>query len=195
MARTLKGLVFGLMVFILMAGCGKVPDLVRVKMNYTPTNLVLPPKETSNVPLYFSAFEDKRKTTDQIGENTEKGKSIPAKAPPEEVIAFLGSAFDKEFRKAGLNVVGTGDKASRLLHVRLLNFWVDEKNTFQAVVVTNIDVQDRSGRVLLTQGFRGVAQRWGSSFSEDEYRKAVSDATVEMIKSMFNNDAFMKSLK
>jgi hypothetical protein len=163
-------------------------------MDYTPTNMVEPPKDRPGSSIFISPVTDKRKNPDQIGENNENPKVVPAKASPQEVLASVETAFRKEFTRAGLNVVDSKEKAQRIVEVSLLNLWVAEKNTFDAAVAANVEVKDQGGKVLDSQGFKGTATRWGSSYSQDEYRKAISDAVVELLKNMFNNDAFIKSL-
>ncbi len=106
----------------------------------------------------------------------------------------MAGALQKEFRKVGLNTVASEGAASRILKVTLLNLWVEEKNTYQASLVAQVIVLDKSGKKLFDDNFRAMTQRWGSSYSETEYRKAVSDGVVELLKAMFNNDAFLKSL-
>jgi hypothetical protein len=175
-------------------GCLKTPELVQVRMDYTPTNMVEPPKDRPGSSIFISPVTDKRKNPDQIGENNENPKVVPAKASPQEVLASVETAFKKEFTRAGLNVVDSKQTAQRIVEVSLLNLWVAEKNTFDAAVAANVEVKDQRGKVLNSQGFKGTATRWGSSYSQDEYRKAISDAVVELLKNMFNNDAFIKSL-
>ncbi len=179
---------------IALAICGcQTPDMVRVKMDYTPTNLVFPPKSFPQTPIFID-FADQRKTRDQIGENIEKAQSVPIKADPAEVLAFFENAFKKEFKKVGLNIVESGSAAGKTLHVSVLNLWVQEKNTYQASLVTKVAVMDRSGKELFQETFRAVSQRWGLSYDEDNYRKVISDTVVELLKNIFNNEAFMKSL-
>jgi hypothetical protein len=179
---------------ILAVGCLTTPELIQVKMDYTPTNMVVPPAARPESPIFIAPIIDKRKNPDQIGENNENPKLIPAKASPQEVLASVETAFKKEFARAGLNVVDTKEKAQRIIDVTLMNLWVAERSTFDAAVVANVEVKDQGGKVLDSQGFKGAATRWGSSYSQDEYRKAISDAVVELLKNMFNNDAFVKSL-
>ncbi len=178
---------------ILAVGC-TTPELVQVKMDYTPTNMVVPPNDRPGSSIFIAPITDRRKNPDQIGENVENPKVVPAKASPQEVLVSVETAFKKEFAKAGLNVVDSKDKAQRIVDVSLMTLWVQEKNTFDAAVGTDVEVKDQAGKVLDKQGFKGTASRWGSSYSADEYRKAISDAVVEMLKNMFNSDAFMKSL-
>ena len=149
------------MISLAIFGC-QTPDIVRVKMDYTPTNLVLPPKSFPQTPIFIGPFEDKRKTRDQIGENVEKAQSVPIKAEPAEILAFFENAFKKEFRKVGLNIVESRNGAGRILHVSVLNLWVQEKNTYQSSLVAKVAVVDRSGKELCNETFRAVGQRWGS---------------------------------
>jgi len=186
----------GIFMFILLSlsiGCA-APELIQVRMDYTPTNMVTPPAERPGSSIFISPIIDKRKNPDQIGENSEKPKVVPAKASPREVLSSIEAAFKKEFTRAGLNVVDSKEKAQRIVQVSLMNLWVEEKTTFDAAVVARVEVKDNGGKVLDSQGFKGTASRWGSSYSAEEYRKAISDAVVELLKSMFNNNAFMKSL-
>ncbi len=187
----------GIFMFILLSlsiGCLTTPELIQVRMDYTPTNMVTPPIERPGSSIFISPIIDKRKNPDQIGENSEKPKVVPAKASPQEVLSAIDAAFKKEFTRAGLNVVDAKEKAQRVVEVSLMNLWVQEKNAFNAVVVTQIEVKDKAGKVLDSQGFKGTASRWGFSYSAEDYRKAISDAVVELLKSMFNNNAFIKSL-
>ena len=181
------------LIALVICGC-QTPEMVRVKMDYTPTNLVLPPKSFPQAPIFIGPFEDKRKTRDQIGENIEKPQNVPIKADPAETLAFMENAFKKEFKKVGLNIVESRNAASRILHVSVLNLWVQEKNTYQSSLVAKIAVVDRSGKELFHETFRAVGQRWGTSYDEDNYRKVISDTVVEMLKNIFNNEAFMKAL-
>lgn len=174
-------------------GC-RTPEVVRVKMDYTPTNLVPPPKSLPQTPIFIGPFEDKRKIRDQIGENIEKPQVVPIKADPAEILAFMEKAFKKEFEKGGLNLVESGTKADRILHVSVLNLWVQEKDTYQASLVAKVAVLDKSGKEIFNDTFRATSQRWGSSYDEDEYRKVISDTVVELLKNIFNNAAFMKTL-
>ncbi|HSR12229.1 MAG TPA: hypothetical protein VLS90_12365, partial [Thermodesulfobacteriota bacterium] len=113
--------------FAAFSGCRTAPDLVQVKMDYTPTNLVTPPKTQAQHSLFIAPVEDKRKTPDQIGENTEKPKIVPVKTQASEVPAFVENAFKTEFRKAGFNLMDAKGDAQRVLKVTLSNLWVDEK--------------------------------------------------------------------
>lgn len=187
-----KMILVGAVLAFTAAGCGKAPLLVQVPMDYTPTNPVEPPRNLKDTPIYFAAFEDRRSNPDQIGENSEKAAPVPAKASPGEVTASLAKAFNREFRRAGLNVVDSREKAERILEVTLQNLWVQEKNTFDASVVARVEVKDKSGKVLAAEGFKGAKSRWGSSYSPEEYRKAISDAYLELIKNMFKDEAFMQ---
>ena len=118
----------GVFFLIALAICGcQAPEMVRVKMDYTPTNLVLPPKSFPQTPIFIDPFEDKRKTRDQIGENIETPQNVPIKADPAEILASLENAYKKEFKKVGLNIVESRNAASRILRVSVLNLWVQKK--------------------------------------------------------------------
>ncbi len=194
MRKIARKMMFMFIVLSLSIGCLTTPELIQVRMDYTPTNMVTPPTDRPGSSIFISPIIDKRKNPDQIGENSEKPKIVPAKASAQEVLSSMETAFKKEFTRAGLNVVDSKEKSQRIVEVSLMNLWVQEKNTFDAVVVTHVEVKDKAGKVLNSQGFRGATSRWGSSYSAEEYRKAVSDAMVDLLKSMFSNDAFIKSL-
>lgn len=195
MCKIERRVVFGLIICLLLVSCRAVPEMVRIKMDYTPTNMVPPPRGLPDISIFFIPLEDKRKKPDQIGENKEKPKIVPVKTDPGEVVSFMEKAFKREFGRAGLNVLDGKEKANRIFQISLQNLWVEERNTYQASVVANVKVQDQSGKILVSQGFRGLSTRWGTSYNENEYRKALSDAVVDLLKNMFNDSAFMNSLK
>ena len=73
----MKKFLIPIALMVLIAGlslfaCRTAPDVVRVKMDYAPTNLVVPPKTIPNSSIYIGSFEDRRKTPDQIGQNAAK---------------------------------------------------------------------------------------------------------------------------
>jgi uncharacterized lipoprotein YajG len=174
--------------------CRTPPDSVRVKMDYTPTNIIPPPNSLPDTAIFIGSFEDKRKTPDQIGENSEKSKAVPIKVEPAEVIGFVENAFKREFKRVGLSLVDSKDQAERILQVSVLNLWVEEKNIYESSIVAQVTVSDKSGKELFNKNFRALAKRWGSSYDEAEYRKVLSDSIVELLKNLFNDEAFTKSL-
>ena len=194
MRKTVTVIFLSIIVVLYLAGCSMAPTMVQVPMAYTPTNPVEPPRTLKNTPIYFASFQDQRKNPEQVGENNEKAPSVPAKSSPEAVMSALEKAFKDGFSRAGLNVVESQDQAQRIIRVTLQNLWVEEKNTFDAVVGVNVEVKDRTGQVLASESFNGVKKRWGSSYGAEEYRKVISDAYMEMINNIFRNDAFMQKL-
>jgi PBP1b-binding outer membrane lipoprotein LpoB len=106
MEKIRKSVLLLLIVGLILCGCsGMAPEVIQVPMAYTPTNAVVPPRDIKHTPIYFASLEDQRRTLDQIGENVEKSKIVPAKASTQEVISSLEKAFKREFNRAGLNVV------------------------------------------------------------------------------------------
>lgn len=194
MRRFSLGIGVGLLIALAVFGCRTAPDVVRVKMDYTPTNIVTPPKSFPQTLIFMAPIEDKRKDPDLIGQNSETAKAVPVKADPAEIRLFVADAFKKEFKKVGLNVVESEAEASRILKITLLNLWVEEKNTYQSSLVAQVTVLDKSGKKLFDDSFRAMAQRWGTSYAETEYRKAISDTVVDLLKNLFNNEAFLKGL-
>jgi len=188
------GIGVGLWIALAVFGCRTPPDVVRVKMDYTPTNVVTPPKSFPRTLIFMPPIEDQRKDPDLIGQNSESPKAVPVKADPAAIRLFVADAFKKEFKKVGLNVVESEAEASRILKVTLLNLWVEEKSTYQSSLVAQVTVLDKSGKKLFDDSFKAMAQRWGTSYDESEYRKAISDTVVELLKNLFNNEAFLKGL-
>jgi len=195
MGKIERRIVFGIIICLILINCRAVPETVRIKMDYTPTNIVPPPRELPDITIFLNPLEDRRETPDQVGENTEKPKIVPVKTGQDEVTSFIEKSFRREFGRAGLNIVDSKEKANRIFQISLHNLWVKERNTYQASVMVNVNVQDQSGKNLVSQGFSGLNTRWGKSYNENEYRKALSDAVVDLLKNMFNDSAFMKSLK
>jgi hypothetical protein len=189
---TVWGMVLVACLFVF--ACRSAPDMVRVKMDYTPTNVVPPPKAFPESAIFLSPVADKRKNPNQIGENTETAKTVPATTDPAQVTAFLDSALKKEFKRAGFNLVDTQGAAKKTVAISLLNLWVEEKSVYNGSLVANVVVLDKSGKKLYDENVRALASRWGTSYNETQYQKVLSDTVVEFIKTLFSNDAFLKSL-
>jgi uncharacterized lipoprotein YajG len=131
MEKIRKSVLLLLIVGLILCGCsGMAPEVIQVPMAYTPTNAVVPPRDIKHTPIYFASLEDQRRTLDQIGENVEKSKIVPAKASTQEVISSLEKAFKREFNRAGLNVVESREEAERIIRVFLQNLWEQEGSTF-----------------------------------------------------------------
>ncbi len=179
---------------LLVLSCRATLDVVYVKMAYTPTNIIQPPKLFTDNPLFFNSFEDKRKVPDTIGENNEKENIVPVKTQPGEVLPFIENAFKREFRRAGFNIVDSKENASRIINVSLINLWVQERNLYQGSIVISLEIKDNSGKTLVTETFRGLEKRWGVSLNEKDYRKTLSDALVDLLNNVFKDNGFMKNL-
>ncbi len=109
-------------------------------------------------------------------------------------VYLIGGFRYNKLSQTGDLVIDSENAAKKIVKGSLLNLWVEEKNTYDASIVAEIAVFDKSGKKLYDQNLRALTTRWGRSHKEDEYRKVLSDTVGELIKNLVSNEAFLKSL-
>jgi hypothetical protein len=60
--------------------------------------------------------------------------------------------------------------------------------------VAEVFALDKSGKILASRNFRGLAQKWGFSLDAREYNEVLSNAVIDLLKNILNNAVFMKEL-
>jgi len=195
MKRSGHGLITSILFVLFLAiACRTPPDVLRLEMFYKPSRTVLPPIFLTENPIYFGAFEDKRKNPDQIGQNSQNSKIVPVMVESTVVAAFVKNAFKKELKRLGFNIVDSKIDAERVLNVSIQNFWIEEKSLYEASIVAEVFALDKSGKILASRNFRGLAQKWGFSLDAREYNEVLSNAVIDLLKNILNNAVFMKEL-
>jgi hypothetical protein len=135
------------------------------------------------------AGTDHRPSPATIGRNVEDRAHPMPVTTNESVPAFVTGYFGQILRMNGINVVASG--ATRTIQVDVMDFDVEEDNTYNAHAIFNISLQDKSGAVMWSGTTRGKSKRFGKSFDEENYLEALSNATSDAVLDLLKDDAFL----
>lgn len=190
----------GLLSAALALGCASSPDIISFPLVYTPTSKADPGK-TAGLPaipagtqLFLSQIVDKRQVPDPnvLGLSEESNPHAPVynAAGGQVPTEFIRNVFAKEMAAMGFAVTADPVAASHTLQLQLDQFWVVEGNVYQATVLGQAWLIDRTGTTRWQGPVAGKSSRWGRSRSESNYLEAFSDATLDSVVKLASNPEF-----
>lgn len=169
--------------------CASSPSLISFPLVYKPTSkpdaakTAALPAIPAGTQVFIAQIVDKRQVQDpnNLGISEEDNPAVPVfNAPGGQVpTEFVRNVFAKELAAMGLGVTADQAAATHTLQLQLDQFWVAEGNVYQATVLGQVWVIDRSGTTRWQGPVAGKSSRWGRSRSEDNYLEALSDATLD----------------
>jgi hypothetical protein len=181
---------------LVLTGCAHSTAIV-MPLKFTPTDEVrggLPVASVaalSGKPISVQITGDDRpQPLDLIGRNVQEQTPKPVNTP-DDVAAFLRQTVEGILSTNGLQVVPSG--GARVLQLRVGSFFVEEANTYKATVAFTAALVDGSGKPLWRGTVNGQSSRWGRSFSAENYLEALSNATLDAMKSMMGAPEFVKA--
>jgi len=147
----------------------------------------------TNVKVQVDRLGDKRETPGLIGQNSEK--QPPRKVTtPDDVAGFVTDHMKSVMKGAGLNVVDSGGNAT--VKGEILQFFVDETDTYKGDVRINVTVTNAAGKVVWNGLVGGSNTRFGRSYKDENYYETLSDslidATYNLLKTPGFHDALVK---
>jgi hypothetical protein len=182
--------------------CVRTAGPMRIPLRWAPTDdLRLPAGAAdalSSQAINVALFVDARRDRGSIGMNTEarignEPKDVWLVSTPDDVAAFLAGRFREVLKANGVSTVGSG--ATRLIKAEVQRYFVTEGETYRADVVLRFTVEDGAGR-RLWQGFgEGHANRWGRSYSEENYQESLCNAFLEATKDVMRNQKFLAAFR
>jgi hypothetical protein len=155
-----------------------------------------PLRPSPSLRLSLAPVADERADKKAIGENTEveKKPARPVYGSGPSPAEFVGSILSRELVGAGLTPVPESAQSNRVLAVRLTHFYTTESNRYNTDVRATAEVRDGSGHVLWTGQSAGQSSRFGRSLSAENYNQGFSDATLQMIGGLLNDEDFRKAV-
>jgi hypothetical protein len=142
--------------------------------------------------ISVDSFVDEREDPTLIGRNTQS-KGVLLVTTGDDVGAFLAVRFREVLNANGVPLVARG--ATRVIKAEVRRYNVEEGETYKADVVLKFTVQDDSGRTLWQGPGEGHANRWGRSYSEDNYQEALCNAFLEATKDVMKNGDFLDAFR
>jgi hypothetical protein len=179
---------------------------MQIPLRWAPTDDLRVPVAAidalSKQAIHVDSFVDARQDRGSIGKNTEARINNQPKddwlvSTPDDVAAFLTGRFREVLKANGVSMVASG--ATRVISAEVRRYFVTEGETYKADVVLRFTVEDGAGRTLWQGTSEGHANRWGRSFSEQNYQESLCNAFLEATKDVMRNreflDAFTDSVK
>jgi hypothetical protein len=96
------------------------------------------------------------------------------------------------FEHAGLKTVD--GNAAVTIKGEVRQFFVRETSSYKSEVAVHLTVVDSGGKTLWSGTASGDATRFGRSYKAENYFEVLSDAVVNAVSSMLQNQQFQKAL-
>lgn len=146
----------------------------------------------SGVTLAVRPFSDNRSDRQAIGKNIEHLPVIKPVTTKDNVAAFCTEHFADLLKKQGLRVSATGNV---IITGEVVEFFVTEDNNYTSHVGVRITAADRNGKLLWEGMLAGHAQRFGRSYSMENYYETLSDALIDGVQHLIEAGNFTSSLR
>jgi hypothetical protein len=101
----------------------------------------------------------------------------------------------QRLRGSGAEVVSDSKSAKRVVKMNLNHFWSTESDTYKTEVQATVLVTDGGGKQLWKGVVSGGNSRFGRSVDVDNYQESFSDATLQMVNNLINNNEFKAAMK
>ncbi len=108
----------------------------------------------------------------------------------DNVAQYASNRFGDILRNAGARL---NDAPQAILETDLLEFRVDEGNTYKGVVRIRVTVR-RQGNPDWARNYEGTSSRWGRSHNPDNMNEALSNALQEATEHMLQDEGFGRAL-
>jgi len=191
MSFTVSRYVLGLGFALSLVACARGPQgPIVMTPNYTPTSKVeLGVVKNSGIQLSL-AIVDQRPIKDAVGKKSDEQPPVTVNATSADVTRVITTALTRELTGAGFVVVAAGGVA---VNVTVLEFWVDEANTYRGTARLKVDVV-KDGAPATSLTVTGTAKRWGASLSPDNYNEVLSDCLVNAIQDLIKSTDFQTAV-
>lgn len=179
----------GLLSAALTAGaCASSPDIISFPLVYTPTDKADPDKAAGLAPvpagtaIFIAQIVDKRQVQDPhllgISEDANPDAPVYNAAGGQVPTEYVRNVFAKELTALGFPITADPVAATHTLQLQLDQFWIVEGNTYQATLMAQGWLIDRSGTTRWQGPISGKSSRWGRSQEEKNFLQAFGDATL-----------------
>ncbi|HLO24927.1 MAG TPA: hypothetical protein VK187_02350 [Geobacteraceae bacterium] len=176
--------------------CGCAPSLhTDVPLVWKPTSDIYSGSPTLTG-MYAEKFKvlpfvDQRSNKTEIAKNIEDGREKPV-TTKDDVAAWCTDKFKAIFKQYGLAVVD--DHETVTVKGEILNFYVTEDNLYRSNVGIRVTAERPKGKVLWQGLISGNAKRFGRSYSLENYYESISDAYLEAVSGLLNNQEFKNAM-
>lgn len=175
-----------LLFVMMMSGCASKKMHLDVPLKWTPTgeaNAVNTAVSTSQS-YKIAAFTDARPNKKEIAKNIEDDK-VKIVTTRDNVADWCRDRLKDAMGRHGLRVVE--DQANVVVKGEVLQFYVVEDSVYKANVKIKLTAENAEGKALWEGEMSGEANRFGRSYSMENYYEALSDAYLGAVDDFINN--------
>ncbi|HSN17128.1 MAG TPA: YajG family lipoprotein [Gammaproteobacteria bacterium] len=190
----MRHLIISTVLLACLIGCAHAPvPLTDIPLHWQPTDTVVESgiSSASDVGIQVGNFVDTRSDHAAIGENREDPVPKPV-TTRDDVGRFVADHLRETLQKTGLDVVDTGGKV--VLSGEVTDFFVAETDVYRSEVTLRITAADATGKKLWSGVVSGTNTRFGHSYRAENYYEGLSDALVDAMQNLLQDQAFRKSL-
>ena len=182
--------------------CVRATGPMQIPLRWAPTDDLRVPVDAvdalSKQAIQVDSFVDARQDRGSIGKNTEarinnESKDVWLVSTPDDVAVFLAGRFREVLQANGVSTVASG--ATRVIKAEVREYYVTEGESYKADVVLRFTVEDGAGRTLWQGTGEGHANRWGRSYSEENYQESLCNAFLEATKDVMRNREFLDAFR
>lgn len=139
-------------------------------------------------------FTDDRDDPERIGENVEDADEgvVLSVTTSDEVGPWVADHFAWAIDQFGIDTTDEGGTV--VLEGEVKRFFVVEEHTYESDVGVRVTLKGTDGTVLWEGVANGAATRFGRSYKVDNYYEVLSDAVLQAVFKLLENDAFRDAL-
>ena len=180
---------------LLVAGCAHMGSSNSIPLVGKPTTSVA---KAGTIDLTGRAnaklrveVTDNRNDPGFIGRNTEK---LPPRkvTTPDNVAAFVNEHLNQLISSTGVTEIDSAGTV--ILKAEILQFFVEETETYNGDVRLKVTLIDRSGNPVWTGITGGASTRFGRSYKAENYYETLSDSLIEAVHNLMQNASFRSAL-
>ncbi len=137
--------------------------------------------------------KDERASPNLIGRNVERHGEPVSVTTQDNVGKFLAGQLEMSLKANGIKV--DPEDATRVIKLDVIDFFVEEENTYQARCTLGVTLLNGAGATLWNGTVRGESKRFGRSFDETNYKEALSNGAAEAMLSLLKTAEFLDAVK
>jgi uncharacterized lipoprotein YajG len=175
-----------LLLAVTLGGCASKKMYLDVPLAWKPTdNASTINSAAASSQLYkIAAFTDARENKKEIAKNIED-KKVKIVTTRDNVADWCRDRFKDAMGRHGFKVVE--DHASVIVKGEVLQFYVVEDSVYKANVKIKLTAENAEGKALWEGEMSGEANRFGHSYSMENYYEALSDAYLGAVDDFISN--------
>jgi hypothetical protein len=179
---------------LLMSACRGAPEgpiSFPLAWSGVDNSVIVAPEVTAAFgkhPFVLTVVKDTRANKATVGLTKDTNQPVLTNT---DVSQFCTAQFRDTLKGAGANLLQAGDLR---VNSELQTFTVEEGGSYVAKVILKVSVQ-RSGVETWSAIFSGQSNRWGRSFSPDNYNEALSNALAQAFRNVLLSKEFATALQ